>query len=140
MTGLGIVLSVLTRGAWGTVPAGATGVVVAGIAALRRETPAPAGVRIVLGEERVLQLSARWTVYLLVGLLGVAEFPFGVVAVVVGWVVGNMWVEEVVGGWRVPGWVVGEGRREKEGRLESLRRRLEVEGGAGVTEGMRREI
>lgn len=143
-TGLAIVLDILTLGWCGHVPAGMTGVVVAIVAAWRRETPRLGGLAIVLDERggRVVYLSSRWTVYVLVALLGAGGFPFGLVAVLVGWVVGNAWVEEVVPRgltvWRVPGWMVGEGQRVKQGRLESLRRRLEVEG--GITDGMRGEM
>lgn len=65
-------------------------------------------------------------------------------AAAVGWVVGFAWRRDILPGagrWRVPGWVVGEGRK-REG-YESLRRRMEGEVGVatgveGRAEGGRR--
>lgn len=53
-----------------------------------------------------------------------------------GWLIGTAWRSELGPAvwvrWRVPGWVVGQDRKEKREGFEGLRRRMEGEGGRGT--------
>ena len=139
---LGLVLKISTLGWWGYIPAGPSALTIAIVAVWRREIPRLGGFKILLDEDegRIrsgtasgIELSDKWTVYMLAAQLALSQFPFGLVPALVGWVVGNAWVEELVPGglvrWRVPAWVVGEDGSGKSGRgrYEGLRRRLQEE-------------
>jgi len=150
IVGLVLVVKVLSGGWWGYVPAGPSSVVIAVVAVWRREVPRLGGVKVLLdGHEREerdastargLELSDKWTVYVLAAQLALSQFPFGLLHAAVGWLVGSAWTEELVPGglvrWRVPAWVVGEDARYKSGRgqFEGLRRRLQEEDRDGMRE------
>ena len=84
-------------------------------------------------------LSDKSLVYLLAGQLALSSFPGSAVAAGVGWMVGVAWRGEwgpgAWGRWRVPGWVVGEKKREAREGFEGLRRRLEGEGSGSGADG-----
>lgn len=58
------------------------------------------------GTARGIGSSDKWTVYMLATQLAFSQFPYGILPAIVGWVVGNAWVEELVPAgivrWRVP--------------------------------------
>jgi len=143
---LAILLKIFTLGWWGYVPSGTTAIVISLVALWRREVPRLGGFKILLddhgatGAGRGVEVSDKWTVYLLTAQLAFSQFPYGLVPALVGWIVGNAWADELVPGglvrWRVPGWVVGEDAAGKRGRgqYEGLRRRLEEENQDGMRE------
>lgn len=148
IVGLGLVLKVLSGGWWGYVPAGPSAVVIAVVAVWRREVPRLGGVKILLGGHadgdrevaRGIELTDKWTVYMLAAQLALSQFPFGLLHAAVGWLVGSAWTEELVPAGlvrsRVPAWVVGEDGKRKNGRgqYEGLRRRLQEEDRDGMRE------
>lgn len=150
-------LSLLSRGWYNYLPAGATGLVVAGVACWSDEVPVLYRYRVVLPGTTVgdddapaaagggrssggggggVTLSDKSTVYVLAAQLALSQFPYNLLPAGVGWVVGSAWRADLlpagVGRWRCPRWMVGEGRRGKsagaEERYAGLRRRLEEEG------------
>src|SRR5690348_12313572 len=73
--------------------------------------------------------------------LAFSQFPYGILPIIVGWVVGNAWGVEflpsVIVRWRVPRWVVGEDAQWKggsRGQYQGMRRRLEEENQDGMRE------
>lgn len=104
-----------------------------------------------------LTLSDKATTYLLALQLALTQFPYTILPAMVGYLIGSAWAGDFLPGhmssWRVPRWVVGEapllgGNKRRPGgrgggdggvgaggvereRYESLRRRLEEEGGRG---------
>jgi len=143
---LGLLLKILTLGWWGYIPSGMTPIIVSTVAVWRRETPHLGGFKILLDDDsntnsRGIELSDKWTIYLLTAQLTFSQFPYGLLPALVGWIVGNAWADELVPAglvrWRVPAWVVGEDTAGKRGRgqqYEGLRRRLEEEGQDGMRE------
>ncbi|KAK5950320.1 hypothetical protein OHC33_008539 [Knufia fluminis] len=144
-----MVLKIVSVGWWGYIPSGPSALVIAIVAVWRREIPRLAGFKILLdddeqrlhaGTARGLELSDKWTVYMLATQLALSQFPFGLLPAVVGWFVGNAWTEELVPGglvrWRIPAWVLGEDAQRKTGRghYEGLRRRLQEEDHDGMRE------
>ena len=75
--------------------------------------------------------------YLLAAQLALSALPGSALAASVGWLTGTAWRGEwgpaVWGQWRVPGWVVGESKREGREGFEGLRRRMEGEGHGRAT-------
>ncbi|KAL2823894.1 hypothetical protein BDW59DRAFT_162863 [Aspergillus cavernicola] len=101
-----------------------------------------------------ISLSDKSTTYLIATQLALSQFPYMLLPSVVGWIVGVAWRADVLplaagsgGGWRVPGWFVGEERvmfslstRGERGagvgdggRFENMRRRLESEAAAAAS-------
>lgn len=147
--GLGILLKILTLGWWGYIPPGMSAVIVATVAVWSREVPRLGGFKILFdddiesirrGTARGLDLTDKWTTYLLTAQLALSQFPYGLLPAFVGWVVGSAWTEELVPvslvRWRVPAWVVGEDNKGKRRgqQFEGLRRRLEEENQDGMRE------
>jgi len=141
---LGLVSKMLTLGWWGYIPSGMTAIIISLVAVWRRELPRLGGFKILLDDSststRGIELSEKWTIYLLTAQLALSQFPYGLLPALVGWIVGNAWADELVPGglvrWRVPGWIVGEDAAGKRGReqYEGLRRRLEEENQDGMRE------
>lgn len=144
-----IVLKILSIGWWGYVPSGPSALVIAIVVVWRREIPRLGGFKLLLetddqrlraGTARGVELSDKWTIYMLAAQLTLSQFPFGLLPAVVGLLVGNAWVEELVPGglvrWRIPAWLVGEDGRHKaeRGHYEGLRRRLQEEDRDGMRE------
>ncbi|KAL9130655.1 MAG: hypothetical protein Q9217_001225 [Psora testacea] len=79
--------------------------------------------------------SDKTMTYLVAGQLALSSLPGSALAASVGWLVGSAWRGEfgpaVWGKWRVPGWVVGEGKKDGREGFEGLRRRMEGESGTG---------
>jgi hypothetical protein len=75
-----------------------------------------------------ISFTSKSTSYFLPLQLALSQFPYSILPALTGWMVGYAWRNELLPGcgWRVPGWVVGEGRRDRR-RIEALRRRLEEE-------------
>jgi len=146
---LGLVLKIMTVGWWGYIPSGPSALIIAIVVVWRREIPRLGGFKILLddddqrlraGTARGIEVSDKWTIYMLAAQLALSQFPFGLLPAVVGWLVGNTWVEELVPAglvrWRIPAWVVGEDGHRKNGRghYEGLRRRLQEEDRDGMRE------
>ncbi|KAI4949593.1 hypothetical protein J4E91_005333 [Alternaria rosae] len=90
---------------------------------------------------RSITLTSKSLSYLPPLQLALSQFPGSLLAAAVGWGVGTAYRRDVLPGaarWRVPGWVVGE---EKKDGFEGLRARLDAEreregGGAGLATGI----
>jgi membrane associated rhomboid family serine protease len=144
-------LSIVSWKYYNTLPAGLTSLTFACLAAWTHEVPGLYKWRILLptgsrssggGSARLkgITFSDKSTTYLLAAQLALSQFPYNLLPAAVGWVVGTAWTGDLLPRWRVAGWVVGEGRRDKEReRYEGLRRRLE-EDNAGRDDGMRQNV
>ena len=85
-----------------------------------------------------LVFSDKSMTYLLAAQLALSSVPGSTLAACVGWALGVAWREEwgpaVWGQWRLPGWTVGESKKERREGFEGLRRRMEGEGRASGSE------
>lgn len=136
------------------LPAGPTPLIFALLAQYHAAIPTVYKYRIVTSaspqsneDQSGLVLSDKTMTYLLAGQLALSSFPGSALAACVGWLVGVAWRGEwgpaVWGRWRVPGWIVGEGKKERREGFEGLRRRMEGASGSGTgvdgeREGVRR--
>jgi membrane associated rhomboid family serine protease len=149
---LGSTLTAFTLTRYNYIPAGLTPPTFACLAAYTHEVPGLYRWRVLLptgsrssggGSARLkgLTFSDKSTTYLLATQLALSQFPYNLLPAGVGWVIGTAWVGDMLlPRWRVKGWVVGEGRRDREReRYEGLRRRLE-EDNAGRDDGMRQAV
>jgi hypothetical protein len=89
---------------------------------------------------RSLTLTSKSLSYLPPLQLALSQFPGSLLAAAVGWGVGTAYRRDALPGltrWRVPGWVVGEEKRDTRGGFEGLRARLDAErereGGAAAS-------
>lgn len=148
---LGTIVRLVSWGHWNYLPGGLTGVVFAALAVWGEEVPRLYRYKIVTNgadprsastDVPGVILSDKSMTYVMAAQLALSQFPYSLLAAVVGWVVGLTWVGDLLPGrmnaWRVPRWVLGEfgakSTAERE-RYEGLRRRLEEEGGRN--DGMR---
>lgn len=144
---MALILKIITLGWWGYVPSGMSAVILATVAVWSKEVPRLGGFKLLLdddeerlrrGTARGIDLSDKWTTYLLAAQLALTQFPYGLLPAFIGWFVGSAWTEELVPvslvRWRVPGWVVGEDSKGKRGgqQYEGLRRRLEEQNQDGM--------
>lgn len=93
---------------------------------------------------RSLTLTSKSLSYLPPLQLALSQFPGSLLAAAVGWGVGTAYRRDMLPGaarWRVPGWLVGEEKRDARG-FEGLRARLDAErereggGGQGLATGI----
>ena len=84
-----------------------------------------------------LVFSDKSMTYLLAAQLALSSVPGSTLAAGVGWALGTAWRGEwgpaIWGQWRLPGWAVGESKKERRDGFEGLRRRMEGEGRASGT-------
>jgi len=91
------------------------------------------------GSTTGLALTSKSLSYIPALQLALSQLPGSLLAAAIGWAVGYAYRHDVLPGastWRVPGWVVGERRKQSEG-FEGLRRRMmaEEEGSSGSASG-----
>ena len=125
------------------LPAGPTPLIFAVLAQYYAAIPTIYKYRIVTSSSTTRQgedqsgpvFSDKTMTYLLAAQLALSSLPGSALAASVGWSVGMAWRGEwgpaVWGRWRLPGWVVGEGKEDGREGFEGLRRRMEGEGGRG---------
>ncbi|KAL3479138.1 hypothetical protein BJX99DRAFT_91622 [Aspergillus californicus] len=112
--------------------------------------PAPSTPPLNAKKSLTLSLSDKSTTYLIAAQLALSQFPYMLLPSAIGWIVGVAWRADALplaagsgsGGWRVPGWVIGEegfsfslssrgagagSGAGESGRFEDMRRRLESE-------------
>jgi membrane associated rhomboid family serine protease len=133
-------LKTVTLGWFNYVPAGAVGIVFAGLAAWTETVPKLYRYKVLTDTSAAVEdpsakgvvFSDKSTAYLLAAQLALSQFPYQILPALLGWVVGSAYMGELLpaglGQYRVPAWVVGESRAKERGQFEGLRRRLEEEG------------
>lgn len=137
---LALLLRPLSFNRLNALPAGPTPIIFALLAQYHAAIPHVYKYRIVTSSATArpsdgVTFSDKSVTYLLAAQLALSSLPGSLVAAAIGWGIGVAWRIEIGPvrwtRWRVPGWTVGEGRKEGEG-FEGLRRRLEGEQGRGT--------
>ncbi len=154
---LALILRPLTFGHLNHLPAGPTPIVFALLAQFHAAIPSVYKYRIALTSPTsgttatpteggrgdgisAITLTSKTLNYLLPLQLALSQLPGSAISAAIGWAIGHAYRNDLLPGasaWRVPGWVVGERKEDRE-RFEGLRRRLEGEAGqASGTESRR---
>ena len=135
-----IILRPLSFNVFNHMPAGPTPLIFALLVQFHAAVPTIYKYRIVTSSSSAsdqdpsgLVFSDKTMTYLLGAQLALTSLPGSALAASVGWLTGSLWRDEIGPtiwvNWRVPGWVVGEGKAQSRRDPKSLRRRMQGEEG-----------